>query len=299
MSIKLMSQVWEAKLSFTDKFVLLALADNANDEGACWPSIETLCKKTCLSERTVHYAIKRLETGGYLSTRKRFGSSNVYCVTPTRGAPDAPVHQMHPAPDAPRGARHAPEGAPDAPLGVHHMHLGGATRAPITIMESSVEPSREPSREPSGNPLSRAKPPDDVLRIFDHWRSTWNHPSSALDPKRTATIKRALKGYSVDVLCESISGYLASPHHIGQNDRNTVYDDLGLFLRDSAHIDAGLRFARAAPVLSSKVDQHNIAVLSAWRPPEMRDAAAGLSEISGNHGDLGNHVRKRALPAAN
>lgn len=143
--------------------------------------------------------------------------------------------------------------------------------------------------------LSDAEPPDDVRQVFDHWRQVWNHRSAALDPKRRATIRKALKGYSVADLCESISGYQNSGHHIGQNERNTVYDGLHVLLRDADHIDAGLRFARDPPQLSSKLQQHNVAVLQEWRPQELRDADARLSEISGSDGEIECGIRKRAL----
>jgi len=117
-----------------------------------------------------------------------------------------------------------------------------------------------PSESHSGKP--------EIAQVFEHWKSVWNHPRASLDPKRTAAISRALKGYSVDALCQAISGYRNSPHHTGQNDRNTVFDDIGLFLRDAAHIDAGLRFAEAPPSLSSELTQHNVAVLRNWKPPE-------------------------------
>lgn len=144
-------------------------------------------------------------------------------------------------------------------------------------------------------PLSDAEPPDDVRTVHEHWCKVWNHPRSALDPKRAATIRRARKGYSVDDLCEAISGYRNSPHHIGQNERNTVYDGLHVLLRDADHIDAGLRFARDPPQLSSKLQQHNVAVLQEWRPQELRDADARLSEISGSDGEIECGIRKRAL----
>ena len=88
----------------------------------------------------------------------------------------------------------------------------------------------------------------DVGAVFDHWRSVWNHPQAKLDPKRKKAIESALKlGYSPDHLCEAISGYQNSSHHTGQNERQTVYDDISLMLRDAAHIDAGLRFHRQPP----------------------------------------------------
>lgn len=85
--------------------------------------------------------------------------------------------------------------------------------------------------------------PTDVTQVFEHWKAEHNHPKSKLDPKRSKLIRVALQSYSAEQLCQSISGYKNSPHHMGKNDRNTVYDDIEVFLRDAKHIDAGLKFA--------------------------------------------------------
>lgn len=147
-------------------------------------------------------------------------------------------------------------------------------------------------------PMSDAKLPDDVRIVFDHWCDVWNHPKSHLDAKRRALILRALKGYTAADLCESISGFLNSTHHTGQNDRNAVYDGLQTLLRDSDQIDKGLRFAREPPVLSSKLMQHNVAVLQAFVPSELRNATTGSSEISSDNGSAERDLRQRVIAAA-
>ncbi len=48
------------------KFLLLALADNANDEGHCYPSGKYLCIKTSLDRKTVISGLDQLEAKGYL-----------------------------------------------------------------------------------------------------------------------------------------------------------------------------------------------------------------------------------------
>jgi hypothetical protein len=60
-------------------------------------------------------------------------------------------------------------------------------------------------------------------------------------------IEAALKLHDEPTLRASISGYRNSPHHMGQNERRTVYDDIELLLRDATHIENGLRFARGPP----------------------------------------------------
>jgi hypothetical protein len=50
------------------RLVLLALADRANDDGTgAWPSVATLAREARVSERSVQYALRRLETGGHIA----------------------------------------------------------------------------------------------------------------------------------------------------------------------------------------------------------------------------------------
>lgn len=70
-----MSRVWETRCeTHTQKLVLLALADNANDEGECWPSIQTIYHKCNLTERAVCYELKRLSKNGWIKASKRTDS---------------------------------------------------------------------------------------------------------------------------------------------------------------------------------------------------------------------------------
>ena len=57
-----MSKVWAIpELSPNQKLVFLAICDNANDEGICYPSIDTLQAKTSISRPTIIKLIKELE----------------------------------------------------------------------------------------------------------------------------------------------------------------------------------------------------------------------------------------------
>jgi Helix-turn-helix domain len=80
MSIGLMAAVWSTDLPSSEKMVLLALADNSNDEGVCWPSIRTICRKTSLTERTVQKCILKLSDKNLLSVQGRHGHSNVFSI---------------------------------------------------------------------------------------------------------------------------------------------------------------------------------------------------------------------------
>ena len=82
MSVRVMTQVWEVDLPDSEKLVLLALADCANDEGGCWPSMKTLTAKCSKSDRTIQAAIKSLVAKGHLSRVEKPGKGCHYSVHP-------------------------------------------------------------------------------------------------------------------------------------------------------------------------------------------------------------------------
>lgn len=90
--------------------------------------------------------------------------------------------------------------------------------------------------------------------VFHHWQKVHGHPDSKLSDSRRKLIRKALATYTVDQLCESISGYKNSAWHMGQNDRGTVYDSLELMLRDAQRIEAGINFARNPPRVMNSAD---------------------------------------------
>lgn len=107
MSIELMSGVWKMDLPTFEKLVLLALADCANDEGLCWPSIATLERKTNAGRRTVQRSIRALESAGILKRQEVPGKGCKYYITLRQtdtGAGKSPVPES-----APTGATVAPK----------------------------------------------------------------------------------------------------------------------------------------------------------------------------------------------
>lgn len=112
MSTMIMSQCWPIQgLSATQKAVLISLADNANDEGVCWPSIASISERTCLSERAVRSSLRKLEDLGLLVSHQRSGRSTWYTVAPDGfnpgtscpPEPDAPRHDVPPTPASDAG----------------------------------------------------------------------------------------------------------------------------------------------------------------------------------------------------
>lgn len=83
-----MSKVWDLHIGSNKKFVFLAICDNANDEGVCYPSINYISKKTSISKVTVIKIIRELEEEKYLISHQRGISSGgrkskLYLVFPS------------------------------------------------------------------------------------------------------------------------------------------------------------------------------------------------------------------------
>ena len=106
MSIRLMNEVWVLpELNATQKLVMLALADWANDEGLCWPSIDRLGQKTSMAGRSVQRIIRELENMGFVKRDEVTGRGNRYWILAPltechpRHSVTPPLTECHPTPD--------------------------------------------------------------------------------------------------------------------------------------------------------------------------------------------------------
>jgi len=68
------------------KFVLVALADFANEDGLCFPSYETIAKRCNINRRMAIYSVKSLVKLGLVKKCKRYlhdtnQTSNYYILT--------------------------------------------------------------------------------------------------------------------------------------------------------------------------------------------------------------------------
>lgn len=98
MSVKIMAAVWEREdLDASERLVMLALADHADDDGRCYPSIARLHKRTSMTDRGVQKVIARLVEKGFVSIIQNGGRSgaNLYIVSPTP-EPRSPLNDVHP-----------------------------------------------------------------------------------------------------------------------------------------------------------------------------------------------------------
>lgn len=246
MSTIIMSQCWPLQgLSVTQKAVLISLADQANDDGVCWPAVGTIAARCCMSPRAVRTAMDHLEVVGLLTRDRRFNSSTVYNVTPAKfdkaAAPSKGTRKTGKAGTA-SGAGAAPRagGAPDA--GGDAPRAGGdAAGAGLEVRP--VPPNHhittnEPSEEPSSPAGLSAAPPvvDPETELQAACRAAWTAYASAYRIRHgVAPVRNAKVNANVKQLVQRL-GHAEAPAVAGWfltvNERYVVQNmhDLGSLL---------------------------------------------------------------------
>ncbi|WP_338791149.1 helix-turn-helix domain-containing protein [Pseudomonas sp. AE27] len=146
MSMELMVKAMKTKVGNPlRKLVLIKLADNASDQGECWPSYQHIADQCEIARSTVKTHIRELEKAGLVRREFRrngeLNQSNVFHLTLSGGA------------GAARGG-----GAAENPPGAAENPGGGAGAAPRT--SHSFEPVNEPVEQTVADaPSAKKKAP--------------------------------------------------------------------------------------------------------------------------------------------
>lgn len=193
-SIKIMTAAWAVDLQHADKLVLLALADNANDEGMCYPSMRTVAAKCGMGWRTVQRAIQTLEEQGHLSRDFREGRSTVYFVHPCQS--DTPVRESGVSErqgrqnDTPAGAAPHPRQSGTPPLSFGGTSPLAPRSPPHTPPLTPHTPHPKPSDNRQGNreELRAPRSPATAKRLQPEFDLTEDRRTVAIaervDPER-------------------------------------------------------------------------------------------------------------------
>jgi helix-turn-helix protein len=166
MSVTAMAWAWRQRVSSTEKLILLALADHADDAGFCWPGQAGVGEKCGLARETVNRSLKRLEEAGLATGELRCDSAGRTLGKSYRLKVGGPVTDGHRVCDA------------GSQVGVTEAHTES----------SSEETSREPSEEDHAPSASRASEPvpaqwpDDGFYLRDFIRQEQTlYPAVMLD----------------------------------------------------------------------------------------------------------------------
>lgn len=180
MSIALMTQAWKSIFGSTAKMVLLALADNANDQGECFPSVSMLAEKCSLSERAVFKQLDLLEEVGAIKRNGRTGRSTIYMLNPCTWftpEPNAPLNDVHTTP------------VPRSPTPLNVVHPTPERGSPITINNHQIEPSSNQKKKAQAHPFLL---PDWVDKLnWDAWHSCDKRKKATAEQKQLAVNKLA------------------------------------------------------------------------------------------------------------
>lgn len=130
----------------TAKLVLVALADHANADGECWPSMGSVAELAQCSTRQVARCVESLEASGLVSRKRRRGKSGklggyVYLL-PVNAPVDTDDQRTDTSSGHGRPVDTDDQRTPEASTTGHPRHVPPDTSVRT---EPSVEPSPEPS----------------------------------------------------------------------------------------------------------------------------------------------------------
>ena len=181
MSNAITSLCWTLRMAPTQKAVLIALADHANDLGECWPSIPTICERTCFSRRAVIAAIAGLESSGILTADRSNGRHTTYYVKPQSFA--QPMHLPHGCTSS-TGASEVPTSASPA--------LDQCTSRTEPVQQ--MHPNR---KEPSKNRKSNRQDARDAIALPDWlpeetWRDWADYRKAGKNPMTARAVELSI-----------------------------------------------------------------------------------------------------------
>jgi hypothetical protein len=220
-SNKCLNAVWDHSASKgSARLILLAMADEANDEGlltAYRRSYSHLASKANTDPSTVRRAVQQLVALGEVAVLKEGTGREQADYKLTLPGIGESRQDAHP------GSAVATASVCKAPT------QGAADAHPIIPLLPVPAPSE----------------PDNVAVVFTSWlASTGRSARTVLDDKRRRLITKALDAYPLQDVLDAVRGWDHSAHHRGDNDTGTVYNDLGLLLRDAANVERFRDLAR-------------------------------------------------------
>lgn len=214
MSLILMAQAMKMKVGNPlRKLVLIKLADNANDNGECWPSHGHIADHCEISKRSVMNHIKALEEACFLTVLNRVKDnkkqSNLYHLHFER----VKISSESPAP-------------------LNKV----SSESPALGSESPALPSSEPPAHRTSHSLEPVNEPItcEVTEIFNFWKFTMGKKRSKLtDTLKSKIQARFTDGFSFEDLRFAITGCKNSSYHMGDNDKGTLYNSIELIFRNA------------------------------------------------------------------
>ncbi|HEM6698765.1 TPA: conserved phage C-terminal domain-containing protein [Citrobacter amalonaticus] len=205
MSTKLTGYVWDAcaasGMKLSSVAIMARLADFSNDEGVCWPSIETIARQLGAGVSTVRTVIAKLEADGWLSRKARRqgnrNTSNVYQLNVAKLQTVAFAHLSDSDPsksDASKSDQSKFEASKYGQNGGFHPSESGGDPS----VNSTTDPSsKKPSCPVASQPDPEVAITDNAILVLTHLNqvsgSRYQKSKTSLENIRA----RLREGYSV------------------------------------------------------------------------------------------------------
>lgn len=278
MSIELITKAFKTKTAnSTQKLILIKLADNANDDGQCFPSHRHIADQCQCTRRTVINAIKALEEQGLLTIEERrdFNSgqqkSNIYHLH-LDGAGNLGGMESDsgsdPEDSPPENSENGSEG--DSPgsetgshLGVNNIHGGsekysqgeGEEYSHITVTSSNRQDNRQLNRQEK---VSKPAKKSGYSEQFEKWWSIY--------PRKTAKgaawnrWKRDKLDSKVNELVEKLEQQNALQYAFTE----TQYIPNASTYLNQKRYDDEVEFKGKKPAQATTLQQHNQSVVDQY-----------------------------------
>lgn len=194
MSMRLMVQAMNCEVGNpARKLVLLKLADNANDDGICFPSYQYIADKCEMSKRSAISHIDDLIKMGFVTKKAR----------KNKDGSSANLYLLH----LEQGSEKSALGGENISLGSENFALGGSEKsAPITSHSFNLSINRVSDDENSANAertdenkktFKREKISVDYQGVMDAWNKVFNgspiHLLKTLSQERQKAILKVAK----------------------------------------------------------------------------------------------------------
>jgi hypothetical protein len=92
---------------------------------------------------------------------------------------------------------------------------------------------------------------EQIQEVFDYWQAVMNKQKSRLTPERRKKIRSRLVFYTTQEIKQAIDGCKNTPHNMGVNDRNTLYNDIELICRNDTNLE---RFRDTQPIQQAQTE---------------------------------------------
>lgn len=263
MSMKLMTRAFDIKVgSHLRKLILIKLADNANDQGECWPSYGYIANQCECSKSAVKEHISALISMGLVGKENRLGGaggqgnkSNIYHLNFDNQI-YTPMPADNPPPVSSAGTPVPPKSTP-VPSGNPPPVPPAGTRISHSF-ESVIEPINEPKElgasgdEPSAKKIKNA--------YSEEFEKAWKgYPArEGSNPKNSAYgawNARVREGVDPDVLLAGVIRYAAFCQAKGQTGTTYVMQGQRFFGKSREFENTWA--VSSQPLRAGRIDTHS------------------------------------------